>query len=184
MPPCIWTAAMTRIIPFSSLTVLTFLVWYFLLVLNQDPMALQFTPTEPNNDRTQRFRSNLESCFFIFPGKHLSPANNLLWILKETSTKIAVGKACRDSCHTLPLEVNYAKQESLKGRPQLFTITPSRRKIFLLPSNKPSQWKCHSSANEKPSPPECLPSFNELSFSSCWWFLCPALLSIKAFHVV
>lgn len=99
-------------------------------------MALQFTLTEPNNDRTRHFRSNLEFCFFTFPSKHLSAADNLLWIIKESSTKIGVGKACRESYHTLPHEVNYPKLEDLNCRPQLFTTLKPSGKKEDFPSNQ------------------------------------------------
>lgn len=66
--------------------------------------------------------------------------------------------------------VNYSKQEDFNYRSQqeetylalpnrkcrYFTTPARERKIFLLPINKLSQWKHHSSTNEKPSSPELL----------------------------
>lgn len=74
------------------------------------------------------------------------PLSQVWKSIMETSTKIRVGKACRESSHSLPLIINYPRQEqtyltSPTEKYICFTTLARERKIFFLLSNKPSQWK-------------------------------------------
>lgn len=65
----------------------------------------------------------------------------------------------------------------------LYFSSKTKRKIFLWLSNKPNQWKYHSSVNKKPLSPELFPSLN-VFFLLLMTFFVPTLHSIKVLSCI